>query len=322
MPAALSPTPDDMKISINGSAIAGAIDVARIIAHVAAAEQDGFGGYWLQQSGLIDALTVYAAAAATTGRIELGTAVIPVVGQHPAALAAQALTAHAVTGGRIALGIGSSHRTTVEQRWGQRWDRPVDRLIGHLDILQPLLETGSVDQRGQAPRSTMDAVRPSGEPPAVLLAALGPRMLRICGQRTSGTITWLAGPTTITTHIAPRLREAAAEAGRPPPRIVCSLPVVVTNDTTRATRRTNAALAAQTVHDSYRRLLELEGATSPADVALIGDEASVTRQLEALVDAGATEIAAVELGATPAELARTRELLARLNTASTTTRER
>ena len=298
-----------MKVTINGSAQLVAADVPAAIAHVRAAAADGFRGYWLQQGGLVDALSVYAAAATEAPGIELGTAVIPTFGQHPVALAAQALTAQAVTGGRIALGIGLSHPTTVQSRWGQRFERPVRHLTDYLDILQPLLADGAADHHGEVWSSVTEALRPATNPPPVLLAALGPQLLRICGQRTAGTVTWLAGPTTIAGHIGPLLRDAAAAAGRPAPRIVCSLPIVVTDDIGQARQRVASALGPHAAHPSYRALLDREGAAGPADVAIIGAEQAVTDQLAALAAAGATEFSALELPADPDEAQRTRALL-------------
>ena len=302
-----------MKVSINGSAQLAAADVTVAIEHIRAADADGFGGYWLQQSGLVDALTVYVAAALGAPGMELGTAVIPTFAQHPAALAAHALTAQAATGGRIALGIGLSHPATVESRFGQRFERPVRHLSDYLDILQPLLTTGAADHRGDVWTSLTQATRPTANPPQVLLAALGPQLLRICGRRTAGTITWLAGPTTIGQHVTPVVREAAESAGRAPPRIVCSLPIVVTDDIDGARHRITQALGPHAAHPSYRALLDREGAAGPADVAVLGDERTVADQLSAISAAGATEFSALELGVDPDETERTRTLLRHIN---------
>ena len=110
-----------------------------------------------------------------------------------------------------------------------------------------------------------------------------------------------------------RREHCAQDAGRPPPRLVCSLPVVVTDDDTGTLERISAALAAQAGHLSYRTVLDREGVTGPADVAVIGREESVREQLEVIISAGATEFSAVELGTNPDEAARTRAVLKQLN---------
>jgi 5,10-methylenetetrahydromethanopterin reductase len=220
-------------------------------------------------------------------------------------------------GGRIALGIGLSHPATVQGRWGQSFERPVRHLTDYLDILLPLLADGAADHHGEVWSSVTEATRPTTSPPPVLLAALGPQLLRICGQRTTGTVTWLAGPTTIAEHIVPILGDAAAAAGRPRPRIVCSLPIVVTDDVDAARRRITAALGGHADHPSYRALLDREGAHGPADVAVLGDEHAVTDHLAALSDAGSTEFSALELPADPDEAQRTRDLLRNINQEAT-----
>src|ERR1700704_819504 len=64
----------------------------------------------------------------------------------------------------------------------------------------------------------------------VLLAALGPVMLRIAGERTDGTILWMADERAIGSHVVPHLTSAAKAAGRPAPRIVAGIPVCVCDD--------------------------------------------------------------------------------------------
>jgi len=133
--------------------------------------------------------------------------------------------------------------------------------------------------------------------------------LEVAGRRTDGTILWMVGPRTVTEHIAPRMTEAAAAAGRGAPRIVCSLPTCVTDDA-EAVRS-----AAATVFEiygqlpSYRAMLDREGARHPGDVAIIGTEEEVAQQLAGLADAGVTDFSALEFGTSTDEFTRTRALL-------------
>lgn len=302
-----------MKITINGSGQLGRPTIDGLVQHIVQAEADGFPTYWLAQAGLVEALSVFVAAAHQTTRIELGTAVVPTFQRHPTTLAGQALTAQAATNGRIALGIGLSHQPVIEDRLALRFERPVRHLVDYLDILQPLLTEGAADHHGDIWTAVAQSARPTDVAPPVLVAALGPQTLKVCGQRTDGTVLWLVGPKTIANHIAPRLHEAAESANRPTPRIVCSLPVVVTNDPVKARER--AARAFRSYYDlpSYRAMLDREGVSGAEDVAVIGSEASVTEQLAALFEAGATEFSALEFGANPDDAARTRELLKSLN---------
>lgn len=74
-----------------------------------------------------------------TGRIELGTSVIPTYPRRPYVLAQQALTVQAATRGRFALGIGPSHQPVVENMWGLSCDRPARHVREYLSVLRPLI---------------------------------------------------------------------------------------------------------------------------------------------------------------------------------------
>ena len=298
-----------MRISINGSSQLGrGATVEGLVDHIREAQGSGFGTYWLAQTGLLDALTVFTAAAEVPD-IELGTAVTATFPRHPTALAGQALTTQAALDGRLALGVGLSHQPVVEGALGMRFERPVRHALDYLAVLQPLLEEGAVDHDGELFTAHMKAPRPTGRPPALLLAALGPQMLRIAGSRTDGTLLWMVGPRTVADHVAPTIREAAEAAGRPAPRVVCSLPVAVTDDVDAARQRAARAFHRYGDLPSYRAMLDREGVSGPEEVAVLGDEAAVTDQLREIAAAGATEFSAVEFGADPDEAARTRATL-------------
>ena len=96
-----------------------------LVEKAAQAEAAGFASAWLPQVFAIDALTMFAMAGSQTSRIELGTAVVPTYPRHPTALACQALTTQAATNGRLALGIGLSHKFVIEDVLGLDYSRPV-----------------------------------------------------------------------------------------------------------------------------------------------------------------------------------------------------
>jgi alkanesulfonate monooxygenase SsuD/methylene tetrahydromethanopterin reductase-like flavin-dependent oxidoreductase (luciferase family) len=121
-------------------------------------------------------------------------------------------------------------------------------------------------------------------------------MLKLAGTVADGTITWMTGTATIRDHIAPTISEAAEAAGRPAPRVFVSLPVAVTKDVEAAKERINKELSIYPNLPSYRAMLDKEGAASPADVALIGDEEAVAGAVARLADAGATDFGAAITG--------------------------
>ena len=137
-------------------------------------------------------------------------------------------------------------------------------------------------------------------------------MLKTAGTMTDGTITWMTGPKTLESHVVPRITKAASEAGRPAPRVVCELPVAVCDDEQDARERAARSFAIYGSLPNYQRMIAKEGATGPADMAIVGNEASVERQIREIASAGATEFVAAEFPVgddAQASLARTRALL-------------
>ena len=280
------------------------------VGEVRRAADQGFGSFWIPQIFGLDALTAMAVIAREVPEIELGTGVVPVYRQHPMALAQQALTVSQVNDGRIALGIGLSHQIVVETMWGLSYDRPLRYMREYLAALVPLLEGDQVAAGGEVVMA-MGAVDVVAPRPDVLVAALGPRMLELTGREADGTITWMVGPRTLADHVTPTITQAAADAGRPPPRIVVSLPVCVSDRPTEARERAAKEFVMYGTLPSYRAMLDREGAAGPEDLALIGSADEVADHLETVAEAGATGFAASEFG-TPDEQAATRELLVSL----------
>ncbi|HEU4840973.1 MAG TPA: LLM class flavin-dependent oxidoreductase, partial [Ilumatobacteraceae bacterium] len=168
--------------------------------------------------------------------MELGTNVVPVYPRHPMALAQQALTASVLTSGRLTLGIGLSHKFIIEGMFGMSFDAPSRYMREYLSILQPLLAGEAVQFDGTVLRTTGQLTVTDAHPVPVLVAAMGPRMLRLAGTTTDGTLLGWAGATNVRDYAAPAIRAAAEEAGRPAPRISTALPVCVTDDVDAAHR--------------------------------------------------------------------------------------
>ena len=287
-------------------------DLEHNVQQVVGVEQDGFDGAWFGQIFGADAMTALALAGARTNRIELGTAVIPTYPRHPYVLAQQALTVQVATGGRFTLGIGPSHQPVVETFWGLSYERPARHVRQYLSVLRPLVHEGRAQTDGDLFRVNASLRVNGAKPPPILIAALAPVMLRIAGEMTEGTITWMTGPKTIESHIAPRISAAAKVAGRPAPRVCVGLPIAVTGDAAAARERAAQAFQLYGQLPNYRRVLDKEGAKGPADVAIIGDEAEVEKQVRALASTGATDFLAAEFPVeddAEASLARTRALL-------------
>ncbi len=268
-----------------------------VVAGIKGAAEEGFTSAWLPQVFGYEALTLLAIAGREIPGIELGTAVIPTYPRHPITLAGQALTVQSVTGGRLALGIGLSHQVVIEGMFGYSFDKPARHMRDYLDILLPLLRDGNVSHTGETNSAHIGLTSPRDHPVPVYLAALAPRMLHLAGAVADGTIRWMSGPSTVESYVVPTLTEAAAEAGRSTPRVVCILPVCVTNDPDAARERANKVFAVYNQLPSYRAMLDIEGAGGPGDVAIVGDEGAVRKQIGALADIGVTDFVAGSYGA-------------------------
>jgi hypothetical protein len=129
-------------------------------------------------------------------------------------------------------------------------------------------------------------------PTPILLAALAPVMLRIAGEHTSGTILWMADERAIEEHVVPRITKAAADAGRPAPRVVAGVPVALcrNEEVDDARSRANRVLGHAEYSPNYQRLLEHGDATDVGDVLAGGDENAVVGRLRRFRDAGVTDL--------------------------------
>lgn len=296
--------------------------VDRLRADARWAEEAGLASVWIPQiPDEFDALTAATLVGLETERIEIGTAVVPIQPRHPIALAQQTLSTQAVCQGRLSLGLGVSHHWIIHEMLGLPYERPMATMRAYLDVLEVALAgPGKVDVENEMfrvhnPLDITDVV-----PTPVLVAALGPAMLRLAGERTDGTILWMADERAVGSHVAPRLTKAAEAAGRPEPRIVAGIPVCLCADgeVDVAVERTNRILAEAEISPNYRRLLEHGDAQDVGDILAAGSESSIEKRLRAFGDAGVTDVSVriVPLGEGREELIassrRTREYLASL----------
>jgi F420-dependent oxidoreductase-like protein len=304
-----------MRIGLTG----GGTTADRIVSQAQRAEADGFTSMWYPgAAGAGDPLPVMALAGRATASIELGTAVLPSYTCHPVLQASRATAVVSAIGtpGRFTLGVGPSHRVVIEDRLGLSYDTPGRHTDEYVQLLTGLLRGEQVRFAGEEFRVEAGPLAlPDAAEIPVMVGALGSRLLRVAGAYTAGTILWMANATAIEAHVAPAIRKAAADAGRPAPRIVAGLPVAVHDDVAEA--RSAAARLYQAYGElpNYQRILSHGNIAGPADAVLVGNEDSVSAQVRALFEAGATDVwvAPFPVGDdAAASRARTRALLARL----------
>lgn len=301
-----------MRIGILLSPPSGPDGLRRLTDDLRRSADEGFDSAWLSHIFGVDALTALAVAGSQVPGIELGTAVVPTYPRHPGALAQQARTTALAAGpGRLHLGIGLSHKVVIEDMFGYDFERPARHTKEYLSVLTPLLDGQSVSYSGETITANLELDVPNEGRVPVLLAAMGSQMLRLAGRRTDGTVLWMTGATTIGEHIAPTITAAAAAAQRRAPRIVCALPVLVTDDIDGARQQAAQIFAAYGTLPSYRAMLDREGVAGPEDLAIIGPEEQVATRIREIFAAGATEFVGSIFTGGPAA-ARTRKLLLEL----------
>ncbi|GAB3022507.1 TIGR03564 family F420-dependent LLM class oxidoreductase [Mycobacterium bourgelatii] len=266
----------------------GLLDDAR------AADAAGFTSFWMPQvPGYLDAMTAVALIGQVTERVELGTAVVPIQTRHPLIMAQQALTTNAACAGRFSLGLGPSHHWIISDQLGLPYDRPAHLVRDYLDVLAAAFAgPGPVQVTNDTYRVNASIDVADAAETTILLAALGPAMLRIAGERTAGTILWMADERAIGDYIVPRITAAAAE--RAAPRVVAGVPVALcsNDEVDRARAYASEVLGHADFSPNYVRLLEQGNAQDVGDTMAAGDEAAVLARLRSYRDAGVTDLAA------------------------------
>lgn len=263
-----------------------------IVRQAQQAEADGFSSLWYASGVAGDPLVAMAFAGRSTQSIELGTAVLQTYPCHPL-LQANRVVAAANAMGRpgFTLGLGPSHAPVVENVLGLSYAHPARNTEEYLRIVTALLREGDADVDGVDWRvHSGGRMAAADHPVPVLLAALSPRMLRIAGRFADGVVLWMASARTIETAIMPVLQSATAEECRPGPRVVAGLPVAVHDDATEAREAVAQTAVGYGAMANFQRVINAGGGTCAADVAVVGDESAVRRQLEDLVAAGVTDI--------------------------------
>jgi F420-dependent oxidoreductase-like protein len=268
--------------------------VSRMLADIEWAEAAGMDTAWIPQvPNDFDALLAVALMGTRTTRIELGTAVVPLQAQHPIALARQALSTQAATGGRLALGVGPSHHWIISDMLGLPYERPAAYTRDYLEVLTAAFSgPGPVDVVNETftVHNPLDLAPVAPLP--VLVAALGPVMLSLAGERADGTVLWMADERAVAEHVVPRITKAADNAGRAAPRIVAGIPVCLCapSEVDAARERANRILGEAEVSPNYQRLLDYGDARDVGDLCAAGDETAILARMRRFADAGVTDL--------------------------------
>ena len=238
-----------------GAELAPAVALAR------RADTLGYESLWVTHGLGRDALQVLAAYGNVAPHAGLGSGVIPIYPRHPVLLAQEALTLSDVSGGRLRLGIGVSHKPMMEGALGLDMGRPLEVTRVYVTVLRAAL-AGRVQHEGARYRVSWQSGLPRvPAAPPILLAGLAPRMLELAGEIADGVVLWLAAPAYVREQAVPAIRRGRERAGKPLQgfEIVAAVPAALTADRAAATALFRVELTRYLALPFYRAMLEHSG---------------------------------------------------------------
>jgi F420-dependent oxidoreductase-like protein len=279
--------------------VVSAPDSAGILAGIEQAEQLGIPAAWLTTGGTgLDALTLYAAAAVRTKRLRLGTSITPILPRHPLVVVQQVQVLAQLAPGRFRLGLGPSHRPTMETTFGFDFRAPLGHLREYVQIAKTLLHRGSVDFDGRYYRAHGQIRTPVEVP--VMASALQRKSFEFCGEEADGAISWVCPGVYLRDVALPAMRAGAEKAGRPVPPLLAHAPVCVHEKPDEIRDAARQQLANYVRLPFYVQMLTAAGFPEASTgtwsdamieaVVLSGNESRVADRLQELFSFGATEI--------------------------------
>ena len=299
-------------------------DSTEVVARITEFERLGILAAWLTTGGAgLDGLTLFAAAAARTERILLGTCITPTYPRHPLTTVQQVQVVAQLAPGRFRLGLGPSHKVGIEATYGIPHRAPITNLREYIQVVKSLLREGSVDFDGSQYHAH---ARLPGQPVPdvpVMASALRRRSFEACGEAADGAISWVCPGVYLRDVALPAMEEGARRAGRETPPLIAHAPVCVHDDLEEARTAAREQLGAYPRSPFYQEMFAAAGhpeAREAAwsdgmidDVVLIGDEERVASRLRELFAWGSTEIIAHPVSAGPdreGSMRRTLQLIA------------
>lgn len=284
---------DRVGISISGTHAQDLVD------SIVEAEARGVRQIWMTQNPTsFDTLTIYAAAMARTQTIRVGTSIVPTYPRHPLALAQQAATVAALGPGRVRLGVGPSHRPTIESTYGLRMEEPLAHTREYLSVMRSALWDGSVDHHGRF----FTAKARLNNPPRVplLMSALGAGAFHLAGEISDGAISWNCPVAYLVDVAQPALHAGAAAAGRSVPPLIAHVWVALSDDAQAVRSAAKTALAGYARLPFYATMFAAAGFPVQADgqvsdalidaIVAMGDASAIAARLNDVVGMGLNEL--------------------------------
>ena len=274
-------------------------DVETAINKIRQAEQAGVQQVWMTQSvGMMDTLTLFAAAATHTTRVRFGTAIVPIYPRHPLVMAQQAVTVDALAPGRLRLGIGTSHRHVMENMYGLSMSSPLAYLREYVEVMRRVLWEGRVDYQGKFLKVATSFPRTAQIP--LLVSALGEKAFRLAGEIADGAISWMCPVPYLLDKALPALRAGAQAQNRPSPPLIAHIPVALSTDEAAVHEAAMPRISYYTKAPFYAHMfaeagfpIGVDGSGTDAlvkSLVVAGNQTQVEQRLRELIASGLDEL--------------------------------
>lgn len=244
-----------------GAFIGTGRELAPALERVQRAESLGYESVYVTHIAARDSLTVLTRYATATERIRLGTGVLPIFSRTPASCAQTAATIDEISGDRMVLGLGVSHKVTVENWFDSEITKPVTQMREYAGICRAILD-GTPAPEGEFFNSRFQFM---GYPPRpdlpIYIAALSPNMLQLAGEIGDGVMLWLCNPDYIRETVIPEVTKGRERAGKSMTGfdVVAAVPVAVSDDPEAARNAFRKDLIPYASLPFYRKMLERSG---------------------------------------------------------------
>jgi F420-dependent oxidoreductase-like protein len=256
------------------AAVAAGKTIDQAVKRAQLAERLGLDSVWVNQlPNERDAAIVLAAYATATERIGLGTAVLPIYTRHPTAMAQMAASLDELSGGRFRLGIGISHKVTVEGMWGLRLEAPMETMREYLSILRPSLREGAASVDGTRFTARWAYTPPRRGDLPILLGSVNQRMLELAGELADGVLLWMCSPAYVRDQVVPSVSAGRQRAGLPLRgfEIVAAVPVSLTSNRAAGRQAFRPTVERYASLPFYRRMLDASGYAEELSAREVGD---------------------------------------------------
>jgi F420-dependent oxidoreductase-like protein len=274
-------------------------DVTTAINKIREAEQAGVQQVWMTQSvGMLDTLTLFAAAAAHTTRVRFGTSIVPIYPRHPLVMAQQAVTVDFLAPGRLRLGVGTSHRHVMENMYGLSMASPLAYLREYVEVMRQVLWEGRVDLQGKFFRVNTSFPRKVEIP--LLISALGENAFRLAGEIADGAISWVCPVPYLLDKALPALRAGAQTHNRPSPPLVAHILIAMSIDEAAVHEAAMSRISYYTKAPFYAHMFAEAGFPITTDgsgtdslvksLVVAGDQVQVEKRLRELISSGLDEL--------------------------------